>query len=76
MDTSHRRTPPLSGHFVTVPATYKHCIFNLPEEELRDKEDQWAYKLSTLRPYELNDNDFFLYSEQALKTHVIYRVLM
>ena len=29
------------------------------EEELRDKEGQWAYRLNTLRPNGLNDNDFF-----------------
>ena len=29
------------------------------EEQLREKEAQWAYKLKTLRPNGLNDNDFF-----------------
>ena len=29
-DTSRRRTPLISGHFVMYPATYKHYIFNLP----------------------------------------------
>ena len=29
------------------------------EEQLREKEGQWAYKLKTLDPNGLNDNDFF-----------------
>ena len=29
------------------------------EEQLREKEGQWAYKLKTLYPNGLNDNDFF-----------------
>ena len=29
------------------------------EENLREKEGQWAYKLKTLDPTGLNDNDFF-----------------
>ena len=28
-------------------------------KELREKEGQWAYKLNTLDPNGLNDNDFF-----------------
>ena len=28
-DTSHRRTPLVSGHLVMFPAAYKHYIFNL-----------------------------------------------
>ena len=28
------------------------------EEQLREKEGQWAYKLNTLDPHGLNDNDF------------------
>ena len=30
------------------------------ERELRDKEGQWIYKLGTLLPYGLNDNDGFM----------------
>ena len=29
------------------------------EQQLREKEGQWAYKLNTLDPNGLNDNDFF-----------------
>ena len=29
------------------------------EEELRDKEGQWAYRLKSVKPSGLNDNDFF-----------------
>ena len=29
------------------------------EEQLREKEGQWAYRLNTLDPHGLNDNDFF-----------------
>ena len=29
------------------------------EEQLREKEGQWAYRLNTLDPNGLNDNDFF-----------------
>ena len=29
------------------------------ERELRETEGQWAYKLNTLSPYGLNDDDFF-----------------
>ena len=29
------------------------------EEQLREKEGQWAYRLKTLVPNGLNDNDFF-----------------
>ena len=29
------------------------------EEQLREKEGQWAYRLQTLDPSGLNDNDFF-----------------
>ena len=29
------------------------------EEQLREKEGQWAYRLKTLDPNGLNDNDFF-----------------
>ena len=29
------------------------------EKELRDKEGQWIYKLATLLPHGLNDNDGF-----------------
>ena len=29
------------------------------EEQLREKEGQWAYRLKTLNPNGLNDNDFF-----------------
>ena len=29
------------------------------EEELRDREGKWAYRLITLSPYCLNENDFF-----------------
>ena len=29
------------------------------EEHLREKEGQWAYRLKTLVPNGLNDNDFF-----------------
>ena len=29
------------------------------EEQLREKEGQWVYKLNTLDPNGLNDNDFF-----------------
>lgn len=46
------------------------------EEELRDKEGQWAYRLNTLRPDWLNDNDFFLCLEQAFKTRVTDRVIV
>ena len=29
------------------------------EDQLRDKEGQWAYRLKTVRPHGLNDDDFF-----------------
>ena len=29
------------------------------EDKLREKEGQWAYRLKTLYPNGLNDNDFF-----------------
>ena len=29
------------------------------EEELRDREDQWAYRRNTSSPYGLNEDDFF-----------------
>ena len=31
------------------------------EELLREKEGQWAYRLNTLDPHGLNDNDFFFF---------------
>ena len=33
------------------------------EEELRDREDPWAYRLHTLSSYGLNEDDFFLASK-------------
>ena len=33
------------------------------EEELREKEGQWAYRLKTMTPDGLNANDFFLFSK-------------
>ena len=29
------------------------------EDQLRDKEGQWAYRLKTVRPHGLNDDDYF-----------------
>ena len=36
------------------------------ENELREKEGQWIYKLGTLAPHGLNDNDGFLRSKQKV----------
>ena len=35
------------------------------EEQLREKEGQWAYRLKTLDPNGLNDNDFFFVQNRA-----------
>ena len=37
------------------------------EEQLREKEAQWAYKLKTLRPNGLNDNDFFFVQNRRFR---------
>ena len=41
------------------------------ERELRDKKGQWIYKLGTLLPHGLNDNDGFY--AQNKKTRTIQR---
>ena len=43
------------------------------ERELREKEGQWIYKLTTLRPQELSNNVVFLYrikSHASMHAHV------
>ena len=36
------------------------------EKQLREKEGQWACRLNTLDPHELNGNDFSLYTKSVL----------
>ena len=37
------------------------------EEQLREKEGQWAYRLNTLDPHGLNDNDFFVVQNKRFR---------
>ena len=41
------------------------------EGELRDKEGQWAYKLKSVKPGGLNNNDFFFLPKQAHETRAV-----
>ena len=36
-------------------------------EQLREKEGQWAYRLKTLDPNGLNDNDFFFVQNRRFR---------
>ena len=44
------------------------------ERELRDKEGQWIYKLGTLLPHGLNDNDGFYAQNKKTRTSASARV--